>query len=384
MAISKAEPFLFESGSMASTISQSDRQSSIEDETPKRMLNRVHFCGTGSFAPDQVVGNEDLARLGADEEWIIQRTGIRERRHAPKSMSTGDMACMAGQRCLEQAGVPPEAVDLMIICTMTPDYFTPATSCLVQKRLGMRSACMDLNAACSGFLYGMITGAQFVQSGSARYVLVIGADVMSRVANPNDVKTYPLFGDGAGALLLSSEPQLDHDDGHGSLASPSALSRPDVAESGGILAYNLGADGDTEGWLCVPGGAYREPLTPDTLNAKRNYLVMDGRPVFKWAVRTIADSIIQVMKDASVGPEDISLVVLHQANIRIIDAAVSALGFPRDRVFVNLDRYGNTSAGSVPLALDEANREGRIQRGDKILFCGFGSGLSWGACVAQW
>lgn len=369
---------------MASTIPHSDRQMTSAGVGPKRALNRVHFCGTGSFAPDQIVRNEDLARLGADEEWIIQRTGIRERRHAPRTMSTGDMAYEAGRRCLEQAGVKPEAVDLMIICTMTPDYFTPSTSCLVQKRLGLRSACMDLNAACSGFLYGMITGAQFVQSGSAQHVLVIGADVMSRVANPNDVKTYPLFGDGAGALLMSGEPQHDLDESHDVVSSVASEARRGEDESGGILAYTLGADGDTEGWLCVPGGAYREPLTIDSLNAKRNFLIMDGRPVFKWAVRTIADSILEVMRDASVVPDDIALVVLHQANIRIIDAAVSDLGFPSERVFVNLDRYGNTSAGSIPLALDEANREGRIQRGDKILFCGFGSGLSWGACVVQW
>lgn len=363
---------------MASTIPHNDLHIAPAGLMPDHALNRVQFCGTGSYAPDNIVRNEDLARLGADEQWIVQRTGIRERRHAPADMSTSDMAYEAGRRCIEQAGIAPELIDLLIVSTMTPDYFTPATSCLVQKRLGIRAACMDLNAACSGFLYGLVTGSQFIQTGCARHVLVIGADVMSRVANPNDVKTYPLFGDGAGAMLLArrNDREVSPRNRRGILASHGG--------NAGLLAYTLGADGDTEGWLCVPGGAYKEPATLATVAAKRNFLVMDGRPVFKWAVRMIADSIQDVMRRAHVTPDEISLVVLHQANIRIIDAAVSDLGFAHDRVFVNLDRYGNTSAGSVPLALDEANREGRLQRGDKVLLCGFGSGLSWGACVLQW
>lgn len=324
----------------------------------------VKFLATGSYAPDQVVPNEALARLGCDEEWIVQRTGIKERRHAPPEISTGDMAYEAGMRCLEQAGVSPDDVQLLILSTMTPDYAAPNTSCLLQKRMGIRGACMDINAACSGFLYGMITGSQFVHSGCAKHALVIGADVMSRVANPDDLKTFPLFGDGAGAVLLGAE--------------------SDPNQGTGIISYQLGADGDTEGWLCVRGGGFKEPITPESVAAKRHFLVMEGRPVFKWAVRMIADSIIEVLANANVKAEEIGLVVLHQANMRIIDAAVSGLGFRPEAVVVNVDRYGNTSAGSIPLALDEAHRAGRIERGDKVLFCGFGAGLSWGACVVQW
>lgn len=365
-----------------SSIPQSQSVESQHREFSPRALQGVRFCATGSYAPDQVVRNEDLKRLGCDEDWIVQRTGIRERRHLPRDLATGDMAYEAGRRCIEQSGVDPSTIDMLILATMTPDYFTPSTSCLIQKRLGIQAASMDLNAACAGFLFGMITGSQFVSNGSARHVLVIGADVMSRVANPNDVKTFPLFGDGAGALLLGadaseSQRKLRGDESNGAIAGS-------IRPAGGILSYTLGSDGDTEGWLCVPGGAYREPLTPESLDAKRNFLIMDGRPVFKWAVRMIADAIMDVLKQAMLAPDDISLVVLHQANIRIIDAAVSDLGFRRESVFVNLDRYGNTSAGSIPLALDEANREGRIQHGDKVLFCGFGSGLSWGACVVEW
>lgn len=367
---------------MASTVPQSKPIESDYTECLTRSMSNVRFSATGSFAPAEVVRNADLARLGCDESWIIQRTGIRERRHAPQEMATGDMAYEAGRRCLQNANLDPSQVDLLILATMTPDYFTPATSCLVQKRLGMKCAAMDLNAACSGFLFGMITGAQFVQNGCANNVLVIGADVMSRVANPNDVKTFPLFGDGAGALLMTRS--SDYSPGHGPSNGSSMIERNAIGPRGGILSYVIGSDGDTEGWLCVPGGGYRERLTTESLAAKRQFLIMDGRPVFKWAVRMIAEAILEAMGQANLGPEDISLVVLHQANIRIIDAAVSDLGFPRENVFVNLDRYGNTSAGSIPLALDEANREGRLRRGDKVLFCGFGSGLSWGACVVEW
>jgi 3-oxoacyl-[acyl-carrier-protein] synthase-3 len=220
---------------------------------------------------------------------------------------------------------------------------------------------MDVNAACAGFMYALITGMQFVKAGTARRAMIIGADVMSRVSNPGDHKTYPLFGDGAGAVIIG----------------------PGEAEQG-LLSYTLGADGSGADLLIIPGGGSREPLTPETIAARRNCLMMEGRPVFQWAVQLLRDTIASVLAGARLSPEEVDLVVLHQANMRIIDAAVSRLGLPREKVLVNLDRYGNTSAGSIPLALAEAERAGRIRRGDHIVISGFGAGLAWGTAVLRY
>lgn len=327
----------------------------------KRSITGVQILGTGSFAPSEIVRNEDLLPLGYDPDWIIQRTGIRERRRAAAHEATSDLAYAAARHCLDNAQVSPEELDLILVATMTPDMLTPSTACHLQRRLGSTAAAMDLNAACSGFMYGLVTGGQFVKTGAMKRVLVIGADLMSRTVNPEDRKTFPLFGDGAGAVLLGAG-----------------------AEDRGLLSFALGADGTGTELLCIPGGGSREPLTKETLDAKRQFMFMDGRSVFKWAVRTCADVMRQTIEEADLTPDDIDLLVLHQANIRIIDAAVEALGVPREKMFVNLDRYGNTSAGSIPLALDEARREGRIHPGDNILMCGFGAGLAWGAGVMRW
>ena len=220
---------------------------------------------------------------------------------------------------------------------------------------------MDLNAACTGFMYAIVTGMQFIKTGSSRRVLVVGADLNSRILNPEDRKTFPLFGDGAGAVLL----------GAGN-------------EQQGLLSFKLGSDGEGADLLCTPGCGSLEPASAEVIAAKRQFMHMEGRPVFKWAVRTIADATLDVIADASLTPEDIDLLVLHQANSRIIDAAVDSIGIDPDRVFVNLDRYGNTSAGSIPLVLDEAQQQGRIQPGSNVLLCGFGGGLTWGTAVLKW
>ncbi len=220
---------------------------------------------------------------------------------------------------------------------------------------------MDLNAACSGFVYSLVTGAQFVATGGSKCALIIGADTLSRILDPADKKTFPLFGDAAGAVVI----------GKGT-------------DKQGLLSYTLAADGSGGPLLCVPGGGSREPSSPEMVAAKRQFLAMDGRPVFKWAVRTVSESLQQAIDGAGLTAKDIDLVVLHQANIRIIDAAVADLGFDPEKVQVNLDKYGNTSAGSIPLALDEAQREGRIKRGDNVLMCGFGAGLTWGTAVLKW
>lgn len=327
----------------------------------KRSITGVQILGTGSFAPSQIVRNEDLRPLGYDPDWIIQRTGILERRRAAEHEATSDLAYAAARLCLDQAQVSPEEIDLIVVATMTPDMLTPSTACHLQRRLGSTAPAMDLNAACSGFMYALVTGGQFVKSGAMQRVLVVGADLMSRTVNPLDRKTFPLFGDGAGAVLLGAGKE-DH----------------------GLLSYALGADGTGTELLCIPGGGSREPLTKESLEANRQYMYMDGRSVFKWAVRTCADAMRQAVEEAEITIEDVDLLVLHQANIRIIDAAVEALGVPREKMFVNLDRYGNTSAGSIPLALDEAHRGGRINPGDHVLMCGFGAGLAWGAGVMRW
>lgn len=324
-------------------------------------LTGVKVTSTGSFVPPQTVTNEDLADLGYDSDWIVQRTGILSRRKLPSGMATSDMAFTAAQRCLDACAAELCEIDLVVVATMTPDSPVPSTACLIQERLGLRAAAMDLNAACAGFMYGLATGAQFIKAGTCRSVLVVGADTNTRIINPSDQKTFPLFGDGAGAVLLARG-----------------------GEHQGLVSYTLGAEGEGAELLGIPAGGSRQPLTPELLAQGEQFIKMDGRSVFKWAVRLLTDSLNDVLLHAGATIDDVDLVILHQANIRIIEAAADDLGIDRDRLWVNLDQYGNTSAGSIPLGLDEAVRAGRVQRGDKILLCGFGAGLAWGAALVQW
>lgn len=328
---------------------------------PWGVLTGVQVAATGAYVPPQVVTNADLRALGCDDDWILKRTGIRERRKAADDVATSDLAREASLACLRAANIESRDLDLIIVCTMTPDYLTPSTACLLQHQLGATCGAMDLNAACSGFMYGLVTGAQFVRSGMCHRVLVVGAEVMTRAIDPTDVKTFPLFGDGAAAVLLDAGD-----------------------DSQGLLAYNLGSDGSGAALLNAPAGGSREPLTPESLADSRQYMRMDGRPVFKWAVKLVEEAMLGAMERAGVTSDDVAAVVLHQANARILDAAVSDLGFGRDKVIMNLDRYGNTSAASIPLVLDEATRAGRIRRGDLVLMCGFGAGLTWGVGLMRW
>lgn len=322
----------------------------------------IQVAAMGSYAPEEVVTNEDLAALGCDSEWIIRRTGIRERRRAAEDQATSDLCYEAAVRCMAEANVSASQIDLIIVATMTPDHPTPSTACHLQRRLGAVAPAMDVNAACAGFMYAMVTAGQFISAGNSKCALVVGADLMSRVVNPEDKKTYPLFGDGAGAMLLTAKPE----------------------NSDGVLAYQLGSEGCGGEMLCVPAGGTRQTLTPETYAEGLQYLAMDGRNVFKWAVRIFDESAKQVLREANVNAEELDLVVLHQANQRIIDSAVSDLKVPREKVFVNLDRYGNTSGASIPLALDEAARSGRLHPGDLVLLCGFGAGLAWGTALMRW
>ena len=335
----------------------------------------VRIVATGSFAPEQVVTNEDLAALGCDSEWIVRRTGILQRRRASDDQATSDLCYEAAIRCLEDANTTADEIDLIIVATITPDNPTPSTACRLQDRLGAVAPAMDVNAACAGFMYAMTTAAQFIAAGNSKCALVVGADLMSRTVDPDDKKTYPLFGDGAGAILMKPDPTDETDS--------SDLTDPSMTTSG-ILSYQLGSEGCGGEMLCIPAGGTRRALDSEAIAEGAQFLAMDGRNVFKWAVRVFDESTKQVLRHAGVTSDELELVVLHQANQRIIDSAVSDLHVDSEKVFVNLDRYGNTSGASIPLALDEAVREGRVQRGNLVLLCGFGAGLAWGTALLRW
>jgi 3-oxoacyl-[acyl-carrier-protein] synthase III len=317
---------------------------------------------TGSYVPEVVVTNNQLhERLGFDSDWIVKRTGILERRHVKPHQATSDLCFEAARRCIDQAKVNPADIDLCIVATFTPDMSFPSTACLVQDQLKLACPAMDLQAACAGFMYALITGYTYVASGASDLALVIGADANSRIINPDDIKTYPLFGDGAGAVLL-------------------AKGRPDQ----GILAYSLGADGSGGDLLSRPACGSRMPPTAEYIQKGLHYMHMDGRAVFRWAVAILCDTIQDVLTSADMPSGKVDLYIPHQANIRIINAAIDVLKIPRSRVFNNLEKYGNTSAGSVPLALDEAIQQGRLKRDDLVVMSGFGAGLAWGTALVRW
>ncbi len=330
-------------------------------KSPVRKLMGVQVVGTGSFVPENVVTNEDLASLGCDADWIIKRTGIRERRHAPPGMNTSDMSVFAAERAMRAAGVAREDVDLLLLATFTPDRLFPATATTVQDRLGLNCGAMDLAAACSGFVYALVTGMQFVATGGSKCALVIGADANSRVFDPMDKKTYPLFGDGAGAVVLA----------------------PGSPEQGS-LSYTLGADGSGADLLCRDTGGVAQPFDPDLGDDRSRFARMDGRPIFKWAVRWIEESSRELVAAADLSLDQIDWWLLHQANARILDHAAESMGLDREKVVMHLDRYGNTSAGSIPIALDETVRSGGIRRGHQLVMSGFGAGLTWGSTVFRW
>ena len=323
----------------------------------------VQIVGSGSYVPENVVTNEQLElQHGYEPGWIEQRTGILERRYAAPDQATSDLAVEAARRAVRAAEVSPEEIDLVIVATFTPDYLScPSTACLVQERLGLDAPAFDVQAACSGFMYALTTGAQYVATGNSRLALVIGADTNSRIVNPRDQRTAPLFGDGAGAVILT---------------------RGNMQQ--GLLRYQMGSDGRGGPLLEIPHGGTRRPLTAEAVETGGHYLTMDGRNVYKWAVRAITETIRLLLEETGMHPQDVALYLLHQANVRIIAHAMDDLGIPADKVFNNLHKYGNTSAGSVPIVLDEAWRAGRFQRGDALLLSGFGAGLTWGTALFRW
>jgi 3-oxoacyl-[acyl-carrier-protein] synthase-3 len=327
-----------------------------------RSLMGVQILGTGSYVPDAVITNEHLQnRFQCDKEWIVKQTGIRERRHALANQATTDLAFEAARRCIDNSGVRPQDVDMLLVGTITPDMSFPSAACLVQNRLKLKCAAVDLQAACAGFMYSLVTGAAYVVSGASDYCLVVGADTLSRIANPNDVKIYPIMGDGAGAVLLSR-------------------GRPDQ----GIVQYSMGSEGSGGNLIQRRGCGSRIPPSAEILDQGLQYMEMEGRAVFNWAASILCDSISDVLGAAHMTPDDVDLYVPHQANIRIINAAIDVLHIDRQKVYTNIDRYGNTSAASVPLALDEAVADNRVKPGNHIIMSGFGSGLVWGTTLFRW
>ncbi len=327
-----------------------------------RSLLGVQIIATGSYVPETIVTNADLQdRYGCDSSWIEQRTGILSRRYAAPEQATSDLCIEAARRACRAGNIDPRQIDLVVVGTFTPDYQCPTTANLVQDALGIDAPAFDVHAACSGFMYALTTAAQYVATNNSKLALVIGGDCNSRIVNPADQKVAPLFGDGAGAVLLAKG------DAHQ-----------------GLVCYQMGSDGSGGAMLDRRSGGSKYPLSHAALDAGEQFLQMDGRNVFKWAVRAVTETIELVLRKSGLGVNDVSLYVLHQANIRIINYALEQLGIDSRKVFNNLQQYGNTSGASIPLALDEAYQRGLIHRGDTVLMSGFGAGLTWGTGLYRW
>ncbi len=322
------------------------------------------IIGTGAYVPEDVITNDDLEKLvETSDEWIKTRTGISERRRAAPDMATSDLALPAARSALEAAGVAPEEIDLIVFATITPDTYCPSAACWLQNRLGATKAfAFDINAACSGFVYGLTITDQFIRTGMAKRALFVGAEIMTRVVNWEDRSSCVLWGDGAGAVVLA----------------PSQNGR-------GVLSHHLHADGRNGETLLVAGGGSRvTPITRETVEKDLHTLKMNGNETYKFVVRAFTDVCLEALEHNGLKSEDIDLFIPHQANIRIIDAAAKRLNLPSEKVMVTIHKYGNTSAASIPVALDEAVRGGRVKPGDTLLFAAFGGGLTWGATALIW
>ena len=317
--------------------------------------------GTGSYVPEKILTNDDLAKIvETSDEWIRTRTGIEERRIAAPEEATSDLSYIAAERAIENAGVDKDEIGLVIVATMTPDHAAASTAAIVQNRLGIDAAAFDLSAACTGFVYAYSTAYSFIKAGIYKKVLVIGAETMSRVIDWKDRNTCVLFGDGAGAVVLGE------------------------VENGGHLAVHLTADGSGASELLVPSSGSRLPVTEETILNKDIYLKMNGREIFKFAVRVFPETVEDVLNQVNMTADDIDVFIPHQANIRIIESIAKRFKQPMEKFYVNLQKYGNTSAATIPLALDEANRGGKLRKGDKIVATGFGGGLTYGSMLIEW
>lgn len=326
-------------------------------------LRAVGILGTGKYVPEKILTNSDLEKMvDTNDEWIVSRTGIKERHIAAPEQATSDLAYEAAVKALESAGMTADELDLIIVATVTPDTFFPSTACILQEKLGAKkAAAFDLSAACSGFVYSLATATNFIKTGMYNNALIIGADCLSRITDYTDRNTCVLFGDGAGAVVIG-----------------------EVPEGRGFLSFDLGAEGSGGHLLNLAAGGSREPASSATIEDKKHFIYMNGREVFKFAVRVMGSATEAVMAKAGKTKEEIDLFVPHQANIRIIQSAMNRLDLPPEKCVINVDKYANTSAASIPLALVEAAEQGRMKEGDTVLMVGFGGGLTWGACVLVW
>ncbi len=325
----------------------------------------AYVKGTGRYVPERVLTNKELETMvDTSDEWITQRTGIRERRIVADDESTSDLAYRAAQMALERAELAPEDLDAIVMGTVSPDTYCPAGAVYVQAKLGAKNACaFDISAACTGFVYGVTIGTSFIKSGLYENVLVIGAEVLSRMVDFTDRNTCILFGDGAGAAVLS---------------------RAEDGNESRVLDHYLRTDGEGADLIIMPGGGAQKPPSADTLEQRLHFLTMQGREVFKFATRSMLELLERAFERNNVKLEDIDLIVPHQVNYRIIEAVLRKIAIPEDRLYLNLDRYGNTSAASVPMALHEAIEEGKLQRGNLVLLVAFGAGLTWGFNLIRW
>ena len=328
-----------------------------------KVICPVVIRGTGAFVPKTVVTNAEFAAyLDTSDEWITQRTGIKRRHKAGKDESTLTISLEASRRAIADADLEPKDIDLIIVATATPELPLPATACLLQDALGIKHIpAFDIAAACSGLIYGMILAGSMMSTGPYENVLVLGTEVLTRVSDPQDRATCVLFGDGAGAVVLSRSPDADR----------------------GFLHAKIGADGQLWEWLWIPAGGTRDPAAVRTVNEKLHYIRMRGRELFKAAVTRMQGLIDEALAETGLSPEDLALVIPHQSNMRIIESFRNRLGLPKDKVAVNIDEYGNTSAASIGLALDEARRDGTLKEGDIVLMVAFGAGVTWGSLVLR-
>jgi 3-oxoacyl-[acyl-carrier-protein] synthase III len=322
----------------------------------------IGIVGVGSYVPDKVLTNDDLAKLvQTSDEWITERTGIKERHIAAPGQAASDLALPAARQALEQAGLDPAELDLVVVATVTPDMFFPSTGSLLASELGAPdAAAYDLSAGCTGFMYALAQAYGTVAGGLARNALVVGAETLSKIINWHDRATCVLFGDGAGAVVIGRVPE------------------------GGFVGFELGSDGEGGKELSIPGGGSRNPSSAETVAQEMHFLQMNGREVYKFATRVLVSSAEKLLGEVGLTVEDVDLYVPHQANKRIIDHAAAKLGIPEEKVFVNVDRYGNTSSASIPLCLAQGAREGRLRRGTRVLMTGMGAGLTWGSAYTVW
>ncbi|CAH1203055.1 3-oxoacyl-[acyl-carrier-protein] synthase 3 protein 1 [Paenibacillus allorhizoplanae] len=323
----------------------------------------VGVLGTGKYVPERILTNQELETMvETNDEWIVSRTGIRERRIAAEGQATSDLCFEASQVALSNAGITADQLDLIIVATITPDMSFPSTACILQEKLGAKkAAAFDLSAACSGFVYGLANAANFIATGTYKYALVIGADCLSKITDYTDRNTCILFGDGAGAVVIG-----------------------EVPEERGFKSFELGADGTGGPLLKIEGGGSRNPASQNSLDQRLHYIYMAGAEVFKFAVRIMGNAADEALRKAGWEKTDIDLLVPHQANMRIIQSSLNRLELSEDKCMINLDKYGNMSAASIPVALAEASEQGRLNEGDRLILVGFGGGLTWGATALVW